>query len=173
MRSVAKTTLAGAAIAGGLLLSGQSAWAEGGITVIPDSTTVWQIINFIVLIGILNLVLYRPIRRVVAQRRDKVDGLGSSIESFRRDAADKEKAWAEGMKKARTQGLGEKNTLIEAAVTEEKKIIEEIAQRSQKTLAETRDRVAADAARAAADLQREIDAFAAAIGAKILGREVA
>jgi len=173
MRLAGKRIVTGAVAVCGVLLSVQGVRAEGGITVIPDSSVIWQIINFIVLVGVLNLVLYKPIRKVVGQRKEKMEGLGSNIEAFTQDAADKARAWTEGVKKAKARGMDEKNVLIEAAAGEEKKIMDEIYQQSQKTLAQTREQIAVDAAKAAEALQREIDGFAAAIGSKILGRDVA
>ncbi|MDY6831076.1 MAG: ATPase [Thermodesulfobacteriota bacterium] len=168
-----KKISAGAAMVCGILLSARAASAEGGITVIPDGSVVWQMVNFIVLVVVLDFVLYKPIRTVVARRKEKMEGLDNNIEAFTQDAADKERAWNEGIKKARARGVDEKNALIEAAAGEEKKIMDEIYRQSQKALAQTREEIARDAARAAEALQREIDEFAAAIGSKILGRDVA
>ncbi|MDY6906060.1 MAG: ATP synthase F0 subunit B [Thermodesulfobacteriota bacterium] len=162
-----------AAVIGVLFCAGLAHAEGGGITVMPDKSVIWQIVNFIVLIIVLNLVLYRPIRNVVARRQEKITGLDQSIQMFEQDAADKDNACTEGLKAARNNGVQEKNALIEEGTQEEKRIIEEIQQKTQKTIAENKADIARDAEKAAAELQQEIETFAATIGQKILGREVA
>ncbi|MBW2487468.1 MAG: hypothetical protein JRE72_08605 [Deltaproteobacteria bacterium] len=46
--------------------SGESG-GGGGVTVMPDWTVGIQIINFLVILWILNLILYRPIRNILRQ----------------------------------------------------------------------------------------------------------
>lgn len=156
-----------------VLLGAGMASAEGGITVMPDKSVIWQIVNFIVLIIVMNLVLYRPIRNVVARRQEKMASLDQSIHMFEQDAVDKDNACVEGIKAARNNGVTQKNALIEEGTQEEKRIIEEIQQKTHKTIAENKAEIAKNAEKAAAELQQEIETFAATIGQKILGRDLA
>lgn len=144
----------------------------GAISVIPDWSLFVQIINFIFLIWVLNLILYKPIRSVLIQRKEKISGLEEGIEAFDRDAAEKEDAFASGIKDARANGLKEKEALLTAAAEEERKIIEKINKNAQADLAEVREKIAKDAQAAKTSLLQEIDGFANAIGEKILGRAV-
>ena len=45
------------------------------IKVIPDISTVYQMVNFLVLLFMLNLVLYKPIRKVMLERKAKIKGM--------------------------------------------------------------------------------------------------
>ena len=45
------------------------------IKVIPDITTLYQMVNFLVLLFVLNLVLYKPIRKVILDRKAKIKGM--------------------------------------------------------------------------------------------------
>jgi F-type H+-transporting ATPase subunit b len=42
-----------------------------------DGSIVVQIVNFLVLIWILNMVLYKPIRKILLDRKEKMTGLQS------------------------------------------------------------------------------------------------
>ncbi len=137
-----------------------------------DGSLVIQIVNFIFLIWILNILLYKPIRDVLLQRNDKVTGLEQRIETCNNDTKEKDDAFASGIKDARAKGLKEKEILLAAATDEERKIIENINKKAQADLAEARKKIAQDAEVVRASLQQEIDAFADAIGQKILGRPV-
>ncbi|MFO8049647.1 MAG: ATP synthase F0 subunit B [Desulfosudaceae bacterium] len=168
-----KGLAAGTVTASAIMLGAESALAESAISVFPDKSLIWQIINFIILIWALNLVLYKPIRNVIARRKEKVDSLDSHIDRYQQDVAEKETALTEGIKTAKSDGMKKKNELIEKASEEEKSLIEEMNQKTQQTISENKTRIAAEAEKAAAELQQEVEAFAAEIGQKILGREVA
>jgi len=144
----------------------------GGITVIPDGSLLIQVANFIFLIFVLNIILYKPIRNVLIQRKEKITGLEEGIEAFEKDAIEKEDAFASGIKEARANGLKEKEVLLTAAAEEERKIIEKINKKAQADLAEVRKKIEKDAEDAKTSLLQEIDGFANAIGEKILGRAV-
>ncbi len=131
-----------------------------------------QIINFLFLIWALNLILYKPIRQILARRREKIVGMEESIEGANSDAEQRGEAFKTGVKEARVKGLKEKEVLIQSAADKEKNIIEEINKKSQANLVEIKEKIAKDTAKVKASLQQEIDAFAEAIGQKILGRVV-
>jgi F-type H+-transporting ATPase subunit b len=142
----------------------------GGITVLPDGSLIIQIANFLLIIWIMNLILYRPIRNILRQRREKVEGLEFSIETYNENAQEKDDAFAAGIKEARIKGLKEKETLLQTAAEEEKQIIENVNAKAQVELAEIRKKIAKDADAARASLQEKVDEFADDICQKILGR---
>jgi F-type H+-transporting ATPase subunit b len=142
----------------------------GGITVLPDESLIIQIANFLLIIWIMNLILYRPIRNILRQRREKVEGLELSIETYNENAQEKDDAFAAGIKEARTKGLKEKETLLQVAAEEEKQVIENVNAKAQAELAKIRKKIAKDADAARASLQEKVDEFADDICQKILGR---
>jgi len=137
-----------------------------------DGSLFIQIANFIFLIWALNIVLYRPIRKILNQRQAKMDGFEENIAAFVADAQQKDEAFIRGVKEARAKGLKEKENLLFDAAEEEKKIIQRINQKAQTDLADLKEKVAHDSAAVRESLQAEIDGFANAIGQKILGRAI-
>ena len=146
--------------------------AGGGITVMPDESLFIQIVNFLFLIWVLNTILYKPIRNILIQRREKFASLENNIELVNRDALEKDDAYTTGIREARMRGLQEKETLMQAAAADEKEIIDKINKKAQAELAEIREKIVTDAEVARESLQQEIDTFANAIGEKILGRAI-
>jgi F-type H+-transporting ATPase subunit b len=142
------------------------------ISVLPDVSLFVQIANFLVIIWALNILLYRPIRRILIERKEKITSLEQNVEKLSEDAAGKDEAFLSGIKDARVRGLNEKEVLLKEGAEEEKKIIEQINQKAQANLAEVREKVAKDAQNVRASLNKEIDTFANAISEKILGRAV-
>ena len=112
------------------------------------------------------------IRNILIQRKEKIAGLDQNIETINRDAKEKDDAFASGIKEARSKGFKEKEALLQEGADEEREIIEKINQKAQADLAEMREKIAKDAEDVRTSLQKEIDAFANAIGEKILGRAV-
>ena len=137
-----------------------------------DASVIVQIVNFVFLILVLNVVLFKPVRKILRQRKEKIDGLEENIESFHKDAQEKDESYLLGMKQARSNGLKEKEKLLQSASDKEKKIIARINEKAQADLEALRKKVARDAENVSVALQKEIDSFAEAIKEKILGRAV-
>jgi F-type H+-transporting ATPase subunit b len=135
-----------------------------------DGSIVVQIVNFLLLIWILNMVLYKPIRKILLERKEKMTGLQSVIDGSDEEVVEKEKAYAEGVRQARAAGQKEKESLIQAAADEEKAIVGKINEAAQAELKEVKGKISQEVGTVKAALEQEIDAFADAIGQKILGR---
>mmetsp|Transcript_21554 Transcript_21554/g.10029 ORF Transcript_21554/g.10029 Transcript_21554/m.10029 type:complete len:178 (-) Transcript_21554:2024-2557(-) len=142
------------------------------ITVLPDSSVFVQIINFLLLIFILNIVLYKPIRSIITKRKKKIAEFEQDVESALSDTKKEEKAFAYGIKEARTSGLKEKELLIAEAVQEERKIVAEINKTAQADLAEIKNKIAKNTEAVKGSLIQEVNDFANIIGKKILGRAI-
>lgn len=129
-----------------------------------------QIVNFLVLIWVLNMVLYKPIRKILLERKEKMAGLQSDIDGSAREVNAKENSYAEGVKQARAAGQKEKEALMQAAAEEEKAIIRKINESAQAELRSVKTKITQEMGTVKAALEEEVDAFADAIGKKILGR---
>ncbi|MCG8618121.1 MAG: ATP synthase F0 subunit B [Desulfobacterales bacterium] len=140
------------------------------ITVIPDISLVYQMINFLILLFVLNMVLYKPIRNVIKERKAKVDGLANGADKAVADLDTQKDAYKDGLKEARAEGLKKKEAFIEEASIEEKEIIEQINKKAQANFAAIKQQVAEETEQARKALEAEVDAYAKAIGEKILGR---
>jgi F-type H+-transporting ATPase subunit b len=145
--------------------------AEAGMISV-DGSLVIQIVNFVFLIWILNIVLYKPIRKILLQRKDKISGFEKNIQTSLRDAKEKDESLLAGIKAAREMGLKEKEALLNSAAEDERRIIKAIQEKAEEELTKIRQQIKKDADSARVALQEEIDNFAEAIGQKILGRSV-
>ena len=140
------------------------------ITVIPDISLVYQMINFLILLFVLNLVLYKPIRNVLLERKAKIEGMQNGAEKAQSDLVAGEDAYNNGLKQARSKGLKSKEAFIEEASKEEKEIIDRINKKAQANFADIKKQVAQETEQARKALEAEVDVYAKAIGEKILGR---
>jgi F-type H+-transporting ATPase subunit b len=154
------------------LAFGASEEGGGGITVIPNISVIIQIANFLVLIWALNIILYRPIRKIIQQRKEKVQSFETTIDTYNSDIQEKDEAFAAGLKTARAKGLNQKDALLQEGIDEEKKLIENVNANAQAELSEVREKIARDVEATRVSLQEKIDEFADDITQKILGRAV-
>jgi F-type H+-transporting ATPase subunit b len=140
------------------------------IKVIPDISTLYQMVNFLVLLFVLNLVLYKPIRKVILDRKAKIKGMQKKAEKATSDLVAGEEAYKDGLKVARAEGLKEKETFIDEASKEEKEILDKINKKAQANLVQIKEKVAKETEQARKSLEGEVEVYARAIGEKILGR---
>lgn len=129
-----------------------------------------QIVNFLVLLFVLNLVLYKPIRNILKQRKEKFEGLEENAAVTGRQAEEQNKAFSDGIKEARAKGQKEKEALVQAATDEESEIVAKITADAKEDLAEVKAKISKDTEAVKGALEKEIDSFADAITQKILGR---
>jgi F-type H+-transporting ATPase subunit b len=129
-----------------------------------------QIANFLILIFILNFVLYKPIRSIMQQRKARFEGLAESISSSSKEAEEKDQAFSEGIKSARSKGQKQKESLMQAAAEEERTIVADINARAKADLDAVKAQIAKEAGSVRQELEKEIDLFADTITQKILGR---
>ncbi len=142
------------------------------MAIIPDWTLILQIINFLALVFVLNQVCYKPIRSILLERKQKIQGFEQDIDGLKQEATESDQTFHTKIGEAKVKGFQQQEALKQSAEEEEKKLIEEIHQTAQADLETVRARIAKDAAGAKLSLQTEAQAFCAAIAEKILGRAV-
>ncbi len=137
-----------------------------------DGSLFIQIINFLLLIWLLNIIAYKPIRKILIQRKEKMTGLEQDVERSSSEAKSKDDAFGVGIKDAREKGLKEKQTLIEVASEEEKALLGKINEKAQADLSQIRKTIKKDTESVRESLRKEIGVYAEQISQKILGRAV-
>jgi F-type H+-transporting ATPase subunit b len=137
-----------------------------------DITLVIQIINMIVLMFLLNGVLYKPVKKILKERSEKLQALQGEITKFEKNAqlrqqeVDTKMAKASGKAKA---ALDTARAGAQAAGDEKLGAIKAEADANKnKQLAEIRSQVE----NARTGLQANLNGFAADMASKILGRSL-
>ena len=135
-----------------------------------DGSLFIQIVNFLFLIWVLNMVLYRPIRNIIQKRKEQVSGLERSVEAFQKGSAERNESYSTGIKEARLRGNKEKEALLSDASAKEKEIIGKINQRAREDLAGLKEKISKDVVEIRKTLEKDVGSHAEAIAQKILGR---
>lgn len=135
-------------------------------------TLLIQMANFLILLFVLNLVLYRPIRRIIKQRNQVIDDFTTTISSMTKSAQDAMNTLGQKIREAREQGVGTVQSLKDEAHAAEAKLIAENNQEAQARISQVRKQLESEIQETRGQLQAQVEAFSLAVAEKILGRSI-
>jgi len=135
-----------------------------------DWTIILQFVNFVVLMAVLNAILYRPLRNMLTQRRETIEGSHARASELESQIDEKMMRYEEKLQEAKLKGNQEKSQLRQAAASEEAKIIGLAREESTQRLQVVKDQVAGEADAATKTLKADAETLASDIATKILGR---
>jgi F-type H+-transporting ATPase subunit b len=138
----------------------------------PNITFLFQIANFLILLFILNIILYKPIRKILGQRGNEVISFQEMIEDFQNRSEKESKALEENMASARSQGFKEKETLKSAGLEEEKVMVQQAISSAEEKIGKAKGEIDQDTAQARRSLEEEVRVFSQELAEKILGRSI-
>jgi F-type H+-transporting ATPase subunit b len=137
-----------------------------------DQSLIYQIINFLLLLLILNALLYKPIRNILKQRAEKVAGLAAEAQKAQADMIQKEQDYQNRLQQARKEGFEQKNLFKLEGQEEEKRLLQQANQKIEAELTQNRQQIAQQVEEARKKLSGEVTSFSQEIAQKILGRKI-
>lgn len=137
-----------------------------------DFAFVIQLVNFLILILVLNVLLYKPIRKVLAERQGRIAEAKVRAESVEQDLQIKMAEYEACLKAMKSTAADERNSLVKEAQAEEATILEAARKDATDSLAAIKERVAKEAAAARTLLQEQAKALSVDICEKVLGRSL-
>ena len=137
-----------------------------------DWTLYAQIINFLLLVFLLNVVLFRPIRNALKERQAKLLAQETEINLLTDQGRSLEDEIKEELAAARRAGAGARETLKQEGAQAEATLLEEVKRQAELEWATVEKKIKADMAKARKSLQTQTQSFAQLLATKILGREL-
>lgn len=137
-----------------------------------DWTLYAQIINFLLLVFLLNVVLFRPIRNALKERQARLLAQETEINLLSDQGRSLEDEIKEELAAARRAGAGARETLKQEGVQAEATLLEEVKHQVELEWATVEKKIKADMAKARKSLQTQAQSFAQLLATKILGREL-
>ena len=137
-----------------------------------DTTMVIQILNILILIVVLNAVLYKPVRTILAKRKEKLAELSNEIDTFKKNAELRQEEINRKLADARNRAkeeLDKAKSGAQAASAESLAAVRQETTADKNTQLEEIQKQFVDVQQ---QLQGQIDSFASDMAAKILGRPV-
>jgi F-type H+-transporting ATPase subunit b len=137
-----------------------------------DMTLFIQMANFFILLFVMNLILYRPIRRLVARRNQHINEQESVISQADAEALAAGEEFDDKIQAARNLGRQKVLELKEAGYQYEKDLLQRAGEQAAVKVQEMRNRVQSDIGAAREQLRSQIQSFAMDLAQKILGRSI-
>ncbi len=131
-----------------------------------------QIANFLFLLFILNILLFKPIRKILGERSHEMGSYEGQIGDFRGKSDQYEKELQENMVGARKEGFQEKEGLKNEGLGTEKELLQEATSAAGEKIGKAKQDIESKAGDARATLENEVAAFSKELAEKILGRSI-
>ena len=131
-----------------------------------------QIVNFGILVLVLNIFLYKPIRKVLADRRQVVDGAREKAAEVDLEVQEKMALYEARLRDAKAEAGARRAESLKQAQAEETSVLEKARTEAAVSLGTIRDRVAKEAADARVLLKQQAELLSGDICEKILGRSL-
>ena len=137
-----------------------------------NSTFFFQLGNFLFLLFLLNIILFRPIRRIMIRRDEEVDSLQKAIEDYQSRCEQNEKNIEDGMVLARKDGFAEKEKFKGAGLEEEKVVLQGANSSVEEKLGKAKSEMEMKMADVRKALEDQVAGFSTELAEKILGRSI-
>ena len=137
-----------------------------------DWTLLLQFANFMILLAVLNALLFKPLRAILAARKATVDGDLARARALDEQIKSQVAEYEAKLQEARQRGSQERTALRQAAQAEEARLLSNANEKASQRLQSLKDQVAGEAEVARQGLRSETDALARQIAGKVLGRSV-
>ncbi|MGA2403462.1 MAG: ATP synthase F0 subunit B [Syntrophobacteraceae bacterium] len=131
-----------------------------------------QMANILVFLILMNFVLYRPIRRIVAERKKMIAEKQEGIESLEAQARVALQEHARRLRESRQLGAQRIQELKASGYEQEKELLRRISEQAAAKVQELRTKIQKDIAIARMELKHQVKTFSAELAQKILGRKI-
>lgn len=131
-----------------------------------------QLVNFVLLMFILNRLLYRPIRQAMKKREEKISEDRGEAERLDQEAEIRLNEWNKGLEEARKAGLERQEQFRKEGRDEERALTSKVQEEVEDHLEKMRAEMAKDTEAARATLKTEAETFSLEIAERILGRSI-
>lgn len=129
-----------------------------------------QMVNFLIILLVLNLILYRPIRGIIKKRADVMAQGLEEAEKFSADADEKISTYQEKLNQARKEANEIRMAKKEEGQSEESAMLENASSEASKIVQDAKEKITKEKESALSTLKAKVDEFAQKATDKVLGQ---
>ncbi|MDD2318774.1 MAG: ATP synthase F0 subunit B [Geobacteraceae bacterium] len=137
-----------------------------------DIVLLFQAVNFLVLMFLLNILLYKPIRKVLADRKAEIAASKEKTVSVDAEVRQKMEQYEQKLRDVKAEATEERNLMLREARQQEAVVLEAARREAADGLAGIQEAIRKEAAEAELLLQSQADALSRRICEKVLGRSL-
>lgn len=131
-----------------------------------------ELIGYLILLVILNAMLYKPIRKLLAERKARLSAIQTDVDKYERNAKGLLEDFDRKLADARSSGQVETEKLKTEAREEERQLSEASNKEAEAKKQELMAALSAEIDVARKDLTAKVESFAMEISQKLLGRAI-
>ncbi|ABC76506.1 ATP synthase B chain, sodium ion specific [Syntrophus aciditrophicus SB] len=146
---------------------------EGWVMTIGLDYTFWiQVVNFLFLIFVLNVLLYKPVMGMLQKRKAQIEASEQEIKELNLTIAQKEARYEEELRLAKSSALEQKKEIVQEGADAAKAILDTARQEAPRMVEQFQEKVAKDVAEAKRVLHEQSEKLAMEIAEKVMGRSI-
>ena len=142
------------------------------VTVIPDYTLLIQMVIFLSLIFVLNILLYKPILAIIERRKKQLEESENEIKLFNESVEKRVAEYEEKLKQAKIKGSELKKEIIQEGVNQAKNIVDVVRNEIPVIAREFQQKMDNEVQKAKLILDGHSKELSLEIARKVLGRPV-
>ncbi len=131
-------------------------------------TTIIQMVNFFVVLYVLNAMLIKPVRAILQERKDKMDGLSGDAEAFEREASERLAAYEAELVRARNEGVALRDTARADGTKAQQDIVKSATAKAQEELMAVQAELRREAEATLNELRKEVSSLADKLAVKVM-----
>ncbi|MEW5913921.1 MAG: hypothetical protein AB1814_15290 [Thermodesulfobacteriota bacterium] len=137
-----------------------------------NATLLVQIINLLVLILILNRLMYRPLRRLMAERAASLEGGRDQARALRDQAAGEDNAYRQRLRQGRQAVRQRLDQVRRGAEEQARQVLEEAQEAARRQSEEVVAVIQKEMAAARGEIKGQAEQVSRQMASRVLGREV-
>ena len=136
------------------------------------STFVLEIVNFLILLFLLNIIVYRPVRGILNRRKEDMDASSNITDEWNMKIEKYSAEIEDNIYSTTKEGLKERSDLRNKGLSTEKQLLQDAYSQVEEALVKAKDEITEKIKNARVSLQDEMDSFSRDLAEKILGRSL-
>jgi len=142
------------------------------MTISLDYTLWIQIVNFLFLIFILNVLLYKPVMGIIEKRKEQVEGSEREIRELNLTIEQKEARYEEKLRLAKNDALEKKKEIVQEGAQVAKGILDGARSEIPRIVEQFEGKIAKEVSEARRVLHEQSENIAKEIAEKVMGRSI-
>ena len=132
-----------------------------------------QWINFVVILVVLNKIIYKPLWRVIDERKGQVDGDLAASERDRSETQGYITQYEDSLAEIQRENTEAMIALQQQLAESGRKLIDEVREKTSKEMEEARASISTQAVAASDELKGNAEEFSGQIANRLAGRQIA
>lgn len=142
------------------------------MTILPDITILYQFANFLILLILLNIFLFKPILGALKKREGTISSLAEGVEKAKNDAKDFEQRYVEALQEKKRPILESKDSALSEANSAAVKRIEKARSELADELAQIKGEIETEGKKVYEALRADVNKLSRDAAEKILKRSL-